>query len=121
MPFDKLKYPEELREERQKAIQESLETISFDQLRKVAKEHEEEFVDDPWRDEFLRLMQEQPQASFYTAVPQKDVVVYYCRDADFGVWVLVGSGMGPLDATGKRLMKEAIEGPLSGRKFGGQK
>jgi hypothetical protein len=25
----------------------------------------------------------------------------------------------PLDANGKRLMKEAIEGPLTGRKLGG--
>ena len=59
-------------------------------------------------DEFLRLIEQQPQASFYRAAPQEDVVVYYCHDADFGVWVVPGSGMGPLDATGKRLMKEAI-------------
>ena len=90
-----------------------------DELRKIVKKHEEEFVDNPSRDEFLRLMEEQPQASFYTAVPQKDVVVYYCRDAQFGVWVLVGSGIGPLDADGKLLMKEAIEGPLTGPKLGG--
>ena len=121
MPFDKLKYPEELWEERCKAVQESLETVSIDELKKIAREHEEEFVGNPSRDELVRLMQEQPQASFYRAVPQKDAVVYYCRDADFGIWVLPHSGIGPLDATGKRLMKEAIEGSLSGRTFGGRK
>ena len=119
MPFDKLKYPKELWEERRKGVEQSLQPISLDELKKIVKQHEEEFVDDPWRDEFLRLMQEQPQASFYQALPQNDVVVYYCRDAEFGVWVLPFSGMGPLDATGKSLMKSAIEGSLSGWKFGG--
>lgn len=118
MLFDKLKYPEELWEERRKAVQESLEPISVEQLRKVAKAHEGEFVDDPWRDQFLRLIEEQAQASFYSAVPQQDVVVYYCREAEFGVWILIGSGMGPLDANGERLMKEAIANRLSGRKIG---
>ena len=56
MPFDKLKYPEELWKERRKGVQESLATISIDELKKIVKEHEEEFVDDPWRDEFLRVI-----------------------------------------------------------------
>ena len=118
MSFDKLKHPEELWKERRKGVHESLGAISVDELKKITKEHEEEFVDDPWRDEFLRLIAEQPQASFYRAVPQDDIVIYYCRDADFGVWLVPGSGMGPLDEAGKRLMKEAIEGSLSGRKIG---
>ena len=121
MLFDKLKHPEELWEERLTAVRESLANISVDELKKIAKEHEEEFVGDPWRDEFQRLLEEKPQASFYRAVPQEGVVVYYCRDSEFGVWVLSGSGMGPLDATGKRLMKEAIEGSPAGPKFGGKK
>lgn len=121
MPFDKFKYPEQLWEERRKAVQESLEHISVEQLTKLAKAHEDEFAEDPWRDEFLRLIEKQPQASFYSAVPQQDVVVYYCREAEFGVWVLIGSGMGPLDANGKRLMKEVIEGHVSGRKIGEKK
>jgi hypothetical protein len=118
MPFDEFKLPEELWKERQKSVHGSLATITVEELKNIVKKHEEEFVANPARDEFLRLMAEQPQASYYTAVPQKDVVVYYCRDADFGVWVLVGSGIGPLDAHGKRLMKEAIERPLTGAKIG---
>jgi hypothetical protein len=121
MLFDKLKYPDELLEERRKGIQESLQAISIAELKKIVKQHEEEFVDDPWRDEFLRLIETQPHAAFYQALPQKDVVAYYCRDADFGVWVVSNSGMGPLDDNGKRLMKEAIEGSVSDRKIGGKK
>lgn len=118
MPFDKLTSPEELWEQRRKSVKESLQTISLDELKDIVKQHEEEFVGDPWRDEFVRLMEEQSQASFYRAVPQDGVAIYYCSDAEFGVWVLSGSGMGPLDATGKRLMKEAIELFRSGAKIG---
>jgi len=121
MPFDKFKDPKELWEERRKAVQESLQPAAVDELKEIAKKHEEEFVGDPWGDEFLRLIAEQPHASFYRAVPQTGTVVFYCRDAEFGIWVLEGSGMGPLDATGKRLMKEAIETAGAGGKTGGQK
>ena len=98
-----------------------MRVIAIDELKDLLKQHEEEFVDDPWRDEFLRLMGAQPQASFYCALPQQDAIIYYCRDTDYGVWVLPNSGMGPLDATGKRLMKEAIEGSLPGGNFGGKR
>jgi hypothetical protein len=123
MPFDKLKYPDELWEERRKRVQESLQPISVTELKEIARQHEEEFLDDPWRDEFLRLIETQPQAAFYQAyVPEQDIVVYYCRDADFGVWVVgAGSGMGSLDEAGKRIMKESIANPLSRRKMGEKK
>ena len=71
MPFDKLEYPDELWEERRKGVQESLQPISVTELKKIAKQHEEEFLDDPWRDEFLRLIETQPQAAFYQATAQK--------------------------------------------------
>jgi hypothetical protein len=108
MPFDKFVDMPTVLEERRKHILESLRSISIDELRKLAKEHQDEFVDDPWRDKLLRVIEERPQASFYHAVPQENVVVVYCRDEDFGLWILPGSGMGPLDETGKRHMREAI-------------
>lgn len=118
MPFDKLKQPEELWEERRKAVAESLRPVSLEELSVTLKQHEDEFVGDPWRDEFERLVREQPHAIYYLAIPETGIVVYYCRDTDFGVWVVPGSGSGPLDETGKRVMKEAIEGSLSGHKPG---
>ncbi len=121
MPFDKFVDMETLSEERRKSVADSLRPITLKELVVTLKQHEEEFVGDPWRDEFVRLMQEQPHASFYLAIPQKDIVVYYCRDADFGVWVVPGSGSGPLDEAGKRVMKEAIEGSHSGHKLGGKR
>ena len=113
MPFDKFVDSETLQEERRKHIRKSLRSISIDELRKLAKEHEDEFVDDPWRDKLLRLIEERPQASFYHAVPQENVIVIYCRDEDFGIWILLGSGMGPLPEDGKRHVKEALGLPVS--------
>lgn len=121
MPFDELKRPEELWKERRKCVQESLQAVTVAELKKVLQEHDEEFVGVPWRDEFQRLLDTQPHARFYRAMPQEDIVVYYCDDADFGAWVLPGSGSGPLDETGRRLMKEAIADGLSGRKIEGKK
>jgi len=121
MPFDKLKYPKDLWEERRKSVQESLRIISVDQLKELARKHQDEFIDYPWRDEFLRLVTEQPHATFYHAVAQEDAEVLYCRDADFGIWVVPGCGMGPLDATGKQVMQEAIEHTASSRGTGARK
>ena len=121
MPFDKLKRPEELWKERRKAVQESLRVISIDELKEMAREHDEEFLDDPSRDEFLRLMSEHPHGCFYHAVPQDGIEIVYCRDAYFGIWFLSGSGMGPLDTNGKRIMKEAIGDSLSGKDTGGRR
>lgn len=116
MPFDKFVAIETILQERRKHMLESLRSISIDELRKLAKEHEDEFLDDPWRDKLLRLIEERPAASFYHAVPQENIVVIYCQDEDFGLWILPGSGMGPLDETGKRHIKEAIALGASGGK-----
>ncbi|HKR54058.1 MAG TPA: hypothetical protein VJR93_06905 [Chthoniobacterales bacterium] len=114
MPFDKLKYPAELLEERRKAIQKSVRPIGVDELTKIAREHDDEFVNNPARDELQRLVAEHPHGSFFHALAQPDVEILYCRDADFGIWLVPGSGIGALDETGKNAMKEAIKG--GGRK-----
>ena len=44
---------------------------------------------------------------------REGAIVLYCRDEDAGVWVLPGSGMGPLPDEGKRHAKEAIGLPVS--------
>jgi len=38
------------------------------------------------------------------------VNIVYCRDQDKGMWFLPGSGMGPLQATGRQVMKDMISG-----------
>ena len=118
MPFDKFVDLPELLKERRQGIQQSLRSISMEELTKTAKQHEDEFVGDPWREEFLRLMAQHPHAGFYHAVPQVDIEVFYCHDQDFGFWVVPGTGSGPLTEQNKRQMKEAIELFQSGAKSG---
>ena len=110
MPFDKFLDIQTITEARRKAIQQSLRSISIDELNKIAEDHQEEFLSDPWREKFLRLITKHPEMSFYHAVLPEGVFIVYCRDEDFGLWILAGSGMGPLPEEAKRLMKEAIGG-----------
>src|SRR4029077_10522384 len=56
MPFDKFVDIPTITEARRTAIHECLRSISVDELNKIAKDHQEEFLDDPWREKFLRLI-----------------------------------------------------------------
>ena len=66
--------------ERRKAIQLSLRSITIDELKRRAKEHQDDFVDDPSRENFLRLVSERPDASFYHALFPEGAIVLYCAD-----------------------------------------
>ena len=48
---------------------------------------------------------ENPGATFHHAVTSDNVTIVYCRDKDKGMWFLPGSGMGRLQARGKKVMK----------------
>jgi hypothetical protein len=115
MPFDKFVDMETLSEERRRALQESLQGMTVAEVRKIVKELSD-FEGDPWQENFLRLIGAHPQESFYRAVTKEGAIVVYCPTEDTGIWVLPGSGMGPLPEQGKRHMKEAIAAPISGRK-----
>ena len=115
MPFDKFVDMQTVSEERRKAIQGSLETMTVAELRKIVKELSD-FEGDPWQENFLRLIEAHPQESFYRAVTQEGAIILYCPGENTGVWFLPGSGMGPLPEEAKRHMKEAIAAPVSGRK-----
>ena len=115
MPFDKFVDMETLSEERRRAVQESLESMTVAELRKLVKELSD-FEGDPWREDFVRVIEERPEASFYRAVTQEGAIILYCPGDDTGVWFLPGSGMGPLPEQAKRHVKEAIAAPPSGKK-----
>jgi hypothetical protein len=107
MPFDKFEDIETITNERSKAIEESIRTISIEELKKLGEEifH---YPEDPWRLTLLRLIEEHPFGTFYHATTHDGVTFLYCQDEDIGLWVLPGSGMGPLEERGKRMMKNAI-------------
>jgi hypothetical protein len=115
MPFDKFVDMETLSEERRKALQGSLETMTVAELREIVKELSD-FEGDPSQENFVRVIEARPEASFYRAVTQEGAIILYCPGENSGVWFLPGSGMGPLPEEAKRHMKEAIAAPVSGRK-----
>ncbi len=116
MPFDKFVDSETLQEERREAVHQSLREITLEELKKVVNGNLLDFEGDPWQANFLRLIEEHSQGSFYYAVTREGAIVLYCRDEDAGVWVLPHSGMGVLPNQGKCHVKEAIDLPVSSEK-----
>src|SRR4029453_4196779 len=113
MLFDKFVDMETLSEERRRAVQESLKTMSVADLRQIVKELSD-FEGDPWRENFVSVIEAHPEASFYRAVTQEGAIILYCPGDETGGWFLPGSGMRPLPEEAKRHMKEAMAAP--GRK-----
>jgi hypothetical protein len=108
MSFEKFDL-ESLTKERRKAIAKSIRTISTEELRKLGEETFR-YADDPWRETFFRFVTENSGATFHHAITSDGVNILYCRDEDKGIWFLPGTGKGPLQARGRQIMKQMIEG-----------
>lgn len=108
MPFEKFDL-ESLDKERRKAIAKSIRIASVEELKKVGQEIFPD-ADDPWREAFFRFIAENPGATFHYAVTSDGVHIVCCRDKDKGMWFLPGIGKGPLQARGRKIMTEIIEG-----------
>jgi hypothetical protein len=108
MAFEKFDL-ENLDKERRKAIAKSIRTISVGELKAIGNEIFRH-ADDPRREAFFQFVAENPGATFHHAVTTDGVNIVYCRDKDKGIWFLPGSGMGPLQATGRKMMSEMIRG-----------
>jgi hypothetical protein len=108
MPFEKFDL-ENLDKERRKAIASSIRTISVEEL-KAMGEQIFRYADDPWREAFFKFIAQNPGATFHHAVMSDGVNIVYCRDKDKGIWFLPGSGLGPLQATGRKAMSDIIRG-----------
>jgi len=108
MSFEKFDL-ENLNKERRKAIAKSIRTISVEELKKLGQELFR-YADDPWRETFFRFIAENSGSMFHHAITSDGVNILYCRDEDKGIWFLPGTGKGPLQARGRQIMKEMIEG-----------
>jgi len=106
MPFEKFDL-EELTEERRKSIAASLRIVPAEELRKIGNEIFR-YADDPWRAAFFGFIDQNPGETFHHAVTSDQVNIVYCRGKDKGMWFLPGSGMGPLQDRGKKIMKDMI-------------
>jgi hypothetical protein len=107
MPFEKFEDAGAIDNERRQAITKSIRIISVEELKKLGEEIFDS-PDRPWRQTFLRLIEENPGGTFHHADAGEGVIFLYCRDVDKGLWYLPGSGLGPLSEAGQQMMKEAI-------------
>ena len=106
MPFDKFDF-ESTKEERIKSIKKTIRPIGVDEVKKMGDQLFK-FADDPWRSAFFGFIAEHPNASYHHAVTHDQVNILYCQENDRGIWFLPGSGLGPLQANGKKAMSDAI-------------
>jgi hypothetical protein len=108
MPSENLNM-DELTEERRKALAETIRTISVEEL-KALGEGLFPYHDHPWREKFFGFITENASATFHHATTNDRIHIIYCHAKDKGMWFLPGSGMGPLQANGLKIMKEIVEG-----------
>jgi hypothetical protein len=108
MPFDTINL-DEITEARRKAIAVSIRTISVEEL-KTLGERLFPFVDHPWREKFFGFLTENPGATFHHAITHDGVQIVYCPSKDKGIWLMPGVGNGPIQAKGRAILKQIVEG-----------
>ena len=107
MPFDQFDDIDATTDARRKAVAKSIRTIDVAELKKLGEQIFDS-PDHPWRQKFFELI-ENPGTTFYHADAGESVIFLYDSADDKGLWCLQGSGMGPLSASGRQMMKEAIK------------
>jgi hypothetical protein len=107
MPSDNLDI-ENITEARRKAIEESIHTISVEEL-KTLSEGLFPSADHPWREVVFRFIEENSGATFYHAMTHDRVHVIYCKAKEKGLWFMPGSAVGPLQPKGLAILKEIVE------------
>ena len=105
MPFDKFVDIDKIDDDRRNSVMKSMRTMNGEELKKLAEDifHS---PDDPWRQTLLKLIAENPGATFYHADAGEGVMFLY--GCDKGLWYLSGSAVGPLSVRARQMMKEAI-------------
>ena len=99
----------EITEARRKAIAKSIRTISVEEL-KTLGESLFPYHDHPWREAFFTFISKNAGATFHHATTDDNIHIIYCRAQDKGIWFLPGSGLGPLQAKGLKILKKIAEG-----------
>ena len=98
---------EQINEDRRKAIQQNIETISIDDL-KALGEKLFPYPDHPWREKFFAFIEQQSSDTCYHATTNDGIEVLYCPATEKGMWYTKASGRGPLSAEAIAAMKEIV-------------
>lgn len=99
---------ETITKERRETIAESIRPISVDELQKLGEELFP-FSDHPWRQVFFAFIEENSSATFHHAITDDRIHIIYCAAKDKGMWFLPGSGMGPLQERGRKILGEIVK------------
>jgi hypothetical protein len=108
MPSENLNI-DEITEARRKAIAESIHPISVEELEALG-EQLFPFVDHPWREMYFGFINENRGAMFHHAKTNDRIQIIYCHAKEKGIWFLPGSGKGPMQPKGLKILKEIVEG-----------
>ena len=100
---------DEITEARRKTISETIKPIGVEEL-KTLGEGLFPYLDHPWREKFFTFISKHAGATFHHALTNDNIHIIYCHAQDKGMWFLPGSGMGPLQAKGLKILKEIVEG-----------
>src|SRR4051812_34336633 len=99
---------DKITEERAKAIKQTLKPITNEELKTLGAELFP-LLDNPWREKYFHFLEENASDTFYHAKTNDRVQILYCRTKEKGIWFLPGTGMGPLQAKGLNILKDAVD------------
>lgn len=109
MPYENLDIGS-ITEARRNAIKQTIHTVDLQTLKSLGETLFPTF-DNPWREVYFDFLKENSSHTFYRATTTDRYEIIYCHAKENGMWFIPGSGMGPLQDTGLKIMKEIIEGP----------
>ena len=97
-----------LMKDRREAVEKNIREISVEELKGLGEELFP-FVDHPWREAYFNFIEQNASETFYHATTQDRVHIIYCREKEKGLWFRPGSGKGPLQERGLKILKEIID------------
>jgi hypothetical protein len=100
---------DEITDTRRKAIAASIRPINSEEV-KALGEQLFPMASDPWRERFFEFVKENPGATFHHAKTHDEIQIIYCNAKDKGIWFKPGKGMGPMQAKGRGILKQIVEG-----------
>ncbi|MDR3405959.1 MAG: hypothetical protein P4L99_25965 [Chthoniobacter sp.] len=98
----------DITEARRRAIQETIRPIAVEDL-KAMEEDLFPYQDAPWREAFSDFLKVNAGSTFYHATTHDRVHIIYCHTKEKGIWYIPGSGLGPLQEKGLKIMKKIVE------------
>jgi hypothetical protein len=99
---------QELMESRRHAVEDTLHTISAEELRALTEELFP-YLDHPWLEKFLEIVNDPASGTLHHAMADDQIHVFYCHDKNIGMWFIRSGGKGPLQPEELQIMREIVE------------